>query len=116
MNIKQFHIYLADLEPSFGSESGKVRPVVVIQTDLLNSAGHLSTIICPITTQLIDEAEAFPLRIYLNKKLTGIKEDSDILVDQIRAIDNRRFIKKIGKLNSWHKQKLAENLKIVLFE
>ena len=116
MNIKQFHIYLADLEPGFGSESGKVHPVVVVQADLLNSVGHRSTIICPITTQLFDEAEAFPLRIYLERKSTGLRENSNIMVDQVRAIDNRRFIKRVGKLNSRHREKLIENLQIILFE
>jgi mRNA interferase MazF len=116
MKIKQYNIYLADLEPSFGSEPGKIRPVVVIQTDMLNDAGHKSTLICPLTTQILDEGEAFPLRIYVNKKIAGLKEDSDILVDQIRAIDNHRFIRKIGKLSPVHKMKLIRNLKIILFE
>jgi mRNA interferase MazF len=116
MKIRQYHIYLADLDPSFGSEPGKIRPVVVIQTDMLNDVGHKSTVTCPLTTKLIDEKDAFPLRIYLNKKTVGIKEDSDILVDQIRAIDNKRFIKHIGKLSPTHKAKLINNLKIILFE
>ncbi len=116
MKIKQYHIYLADLEPSFGSEPGKVRPVVVIQTDMLNDADHKSTLICPLTTNIIDEDDAFPLRINLNKKAVGLKEDSDIMIDQARAIDNRRFIKRIGQLKSGHKMKLIHNLKIILFE
>ncbi len=116
MKIKQYNIYLADLEPSFGSEPGKVRPVVVIQTDMLNDVGHRSTLICPLTTRLINENKAFPLRIHLDKKKTGLKENSNLLVDQIRAIDNGRFIKQIGKLSSSNERKLIENLKIILFE
>jgi len=116
MKIKQYHIYLADLEPSYGSVSGKVRPVVVIQTDMLNDVGHKSTLICPLTTNIINEDDAFPLRINLNKKAVGLKEDSDIMVDQARAIDNRRFIKHAGKLKHEHKMKLINNLKIILFE
>jgi len=52
MNIRHGHLYLADLEPRFGSEAGKLRPVLVIQTDLLNQAGHPSTWILPCTTRL----------------------------------------------------------------
>jgi len=56
MKIKQFDIWLADLNPKKGTEPGKIRPVVIVQTDLLNET-HLSTIICPITINVIPEAE-----------------------------------------------------------
>ena len=62
--IKQFDIWLADLNPSRGTEPGKTRPVVIIQTDLLNDS-HLSTIICPITTNIQPEIEL--LRVHLKK-------------------------------------------------
>ena len=113
MKIEKFNIYLADLNPRFGSEPGKTRPVVVIQTDLLNNV-HPSTIICPLTSSVIKSAQT--LRVHISKKESGLSQDSDILVDQIRAIDNRRFIKKFGKLALTHRQKLLENLRIILFE
>ena len=109
MKYKQFDIWLADLNPTVGTEPGKTRPVVIIQTDLLNET-HLSTIVCPITTNVKPEAEV--LRIHLKKaQLTKL---SDVLVDQIRAIDNKRFIKRLGKLTSEQVIQLRENLKIVL--
>lgn len=113
MKIEQYSIYLADLEPAYGSEPSKVRPVVVVQTDFMNK-GHRTKIVCPLTTNLVPESKI--LRVYLAKEEIGLKQDSDILVDQIRAIDNRRFIKKIGKLTAKHQRQLAENLKIILFE
>jgi len=109
MNIKQFDIWLADLNPSVGTESGKKRPVVVVQTDLLNEF-HLSTLICPISTNVKEEVEI--LRIHL--KRGQLEKLSDILIDQVRVIDNKRFIKKIGKLNKEQIIKLKENLRIVL--
>ena len=109
MNIKQFDIWLADLNPSVGTEPGKKRPVVIVQTDLLNEF-HLSTLICPISTNVKDEIEI--LRIHL--KRGQLEKLSDILIDQVRAIDNKRFIKKIGKLNKEQIIKLKENLRIVL--
>ena len=109
MKIKQFDIWLADLNPSVGTEPGKTRPVVVVQTDLLNEE-HLSTIICPITTNVKPDIEL--LRVHLKKE--QLHKPSDILVDQVRAIDNRRLIKKIGQLSKEQKEKLKENLKIVL--
>lgn len=64
MDIKQYDIWLADLNPSLGTEAGKTRPVVIIQTDLLNEV-HLSTLICPITTNVKTEIEL--LRVHLKK-------------------------------------------------
>lgn len=113
MKIEKFNIYLADLNPKFGTEPGKKRPVVVIQTDLMNNE-HKSTIICPITTKVIKYSEI--LRINLNKKINGLKKNSDIVIDQIRAIDNKRFTNFIGTLNKKQKIKLLDNLKIIILE
>lgn len=109
MRIKQFDILLANLNPSRGTEPGKTRPVVVVQTDLLNDT-HLSTLICPITTNVKPEIEL--LRVHLKKG--QLDKLSDILVDQVRAIDNTRFLKKIGQLTKDQKIKLKNNLRIVL--
>ena len=109
MKYKQYDIWLADLNPTAGTEPGKTRPVVIIQTDLLNET-HLSTIVCPITTNVKPETEI--LRIHLKK--AQLPKLSDVLVDQPRAIDNKRFIKRLGKLNSEQITQLRENLKIVL--
>ena len=109
MNYKQFDIWLADLNPTVGTEPGKTRPVVIIQTDLLNET-HLSTIVCPVTTNIKPEAEI--LRVHLKKN--QLPKLSDVLVDQPRAIDNKRFIKRIGKLNTEQITQQKENLKIIL--
>lgn len=110
MTYKQFEIWLADLNPRAGTEPGKVRPVIVVQTDLLK--GHPSTIICPITTNVQNDSEI--LRIHLKKTMSKLKEDCDIILDQIRAIDNTRFIKKLGVLPENLRPKLKENLSIIL--
>ncbi|MDP3929797.1 MAG: type II toxin-antitoxin system PemK/MazF family toxin [Bacteroidota bacterium] len=109
MKINQFDIWLADLNPSRGTEPGKTRPVVILQTDLLNDS-HPSTIICPITTNVQKNIDI--LRVHLKKN--QLEKLSDILVDQIRAIDNKRLINRIGELTKEQKVKLKENLRIVL--
>ena len=109
MIIKQYEIYLANLSPAKGTESGKTRPVVVIQSNLLNGE-HPSTIICPISTNVQEGASV--LRTHLTAEQTQNK--SDILVDQIRAIDNRRFISKIGMLTKEQQLELRNNIKILL--
>ncbi len=111
MEIKKGHVYIADLNPRFGTEPGKVRPVVVVQTDLLNGL-HPSTVICPVTTHVQPKARF--LRVHLPTGEAGLKEPSDILVDQIRAIDNRRLLKRIGKIPRQSYQHLMRNLRILL--
>lgn len=111
MRIKQFEIWIADLNPRTGTETGKVRPVIVVQTDLLNKE-HPSTIVCPITTNVKPDSEI--LRVHLKKSKFGLKEDCDIMIDQVRAIDNKRLVKKVGEVDSVTADKVRENLRIVL--
>jgi mRNA interferase MazF len=110
--MNQYEIWLADLNPQIGTEAGKVRPVVIIQTNFLNEIKHPSTIICPITTKLNNESDI--LRIRINIGNCGLSENSDIMIDQIRAIDNSRFVKKIGFVTNEMKLKIQENIKNVL--
>lgn len=112
MSIKQFEIWIADLNPQIGTEPGKTRPVLVIQTNLLNKIPHPSTIICPITTNI--EKEADILRVHLKKGMANVHENCDIMIDQLRAIDNKRMIKKVGDLSSELIDKVKENIIITL--
>ena len=109
MKIEQFDIWLANLNPSKGTEPGKTRPVVVIQTNLLNEF-HPSTIVCPITTKINPKIEL--LRVHLKK--AQLHKPIDILVEQVRAIDNKKLIKRLGSLTKDQTEKLKHNLKIIL--
>lgn len=109
--MRQYEIWLANMNPSKGTEVGKVRPVVIVQTDLLNEF-HPSFIVCPLTTNVNKEIKL--LRVHVGKKY--LEAESDLLVDQLTAIDKKRLIKKLGKLNETQIEKLRENLRIVLFE
>ena len=80
-----------------------------MQTDLLNDT-HLSTIVCPLTTNIQPDMNI--LRVHLKK--SQLDQISDVLIDQIRAIDNKRLIQRIGKLNQDQIQLLKKNLMIVL--
>jgi mRNA interferase MazF len=109
--INKFEIWLANLDPQFGSEAGKTRPVLIVQTDLLNKV-HSSTIVCPITTNI--QADSQVLRVHLEKGMANLQKDCDIMIDQLRAIDNRRLIKKLGDLPDSLTKKVNENILIVL--
>ena len=111
MKFKQFDVWTADLNPKIGPEPGKIRPVLVIQTDLLNSV-HPSTIICPITTNVVEESDI--LRVHMKKGIANIQKPSDLMIDQIRVIDNKRFVQKIGELPTDLRKIVSENLKIIL--
>ena len=87
---KRGEIWLADLNPRQGTEPGKTRPVLIVQAQALLDAEHPSTLVVPLTTQIVDAAE--PLRIRI-RAAGALKRDSDALIDQVRAIDNRRLVR-----------------------
>ena len=94
--MEQYSIYLVNLEPTIGHEIKKTRPCVIISPDEMNQ--HISTIIiAPMTTK----SHSYPTRVPLTFK--GKK--GWIVLDQIRTVDKRRAIKKIGKLSP---NKIAE--------
>jgi mRNA interferase MazF len=88
MAFRRGGVYLANFNPSKGTEPGKIRPCIVMQSNLLNDAGHPSTTILPLTTQLIEDAA--PLRYRLTPR-DRLEFDSDVMLDQTRTIDNRRI-------------------------
>ena len=87
--LERGEIWLAKLNPRRGTEPDKSRPVFVIQAQALLDAGYPSTRVIPLTTSLVDEAE--PLRIRGSAR-GRLGRDSDLLIDQLRAIDNKRLL------------------------
>jgi mRNA interferase MazF len=83
-------IWLANLDPPHGTEPGKTRPVLVVQAQALSTAGHPSTLVVPLTTNVVEDAEPLRLRV---PTAAGLSRASDLLIDQLRAIDNRRLVK-----------------------
>ena len=90
MKIQRGRLYLADLNPRLGTEPGKTRPVLVVQTDLLNEADHPSTWVLPCTTRLAGDNL---LRVPLPRGMAGNRQECEVMIDQSRAIDNRRFVR-----------------------
>jgi len=112
MQINQYDIWIADLSPQIGTEPGKTRPVLVVQTNLLNKIRHPSTLVCPITTNV--QVDADILRVHLKKGMANLQQDCDIMIDQMRAIDNKRLIKKVGVMPTDLIEKVKENLCIII--
>jgi mRNA interferase MazF len=104
MTAYRGEIWLVNFNPiKKSNEIGKTRPALVLQNNELNSGGYPTTIVLPLTTDLINDAE--PLRYRVLKK-DKLEKDSDILIAHIRSIDNSRFIEKLSSLNSQEMQKV----------
>ena len=112
MEINQFEIWIADLNPQIGTETGKTRPVLIVQTNLLNKISHPSTIVCPITTNVQNDSDI--LRVHLKKGMANLNENCDVMMDQIRAIDNKRLVKKVGILHTDLIEKIKESIAIII--
>jgi mRNA interferase MazF len=112
MTAYRGEIWLVNLNPSKKqNEIGKIRPALIFQNDELNGSDYQTTIILPLTTSLIDDAK--PLRYRVNSR-DNLKKDSDILIANIRVIDNVRLIEKISYLNKDEMKEIKELLDEVL--
>lgn len=101
-------IWLANLNPvKKNNEMGKIRPALVFQNDELNHSEYPTTIIIPLTTSLIDDAEPIRMRVEKREKLL---QDSDLVITQIRSIDNNRFVEKLASLQTDEMTKVKEFL------
>jgi len=109
--MKKYEIWIADLNPQLGTETGKIRPVVIVQGNLLNGI-HSSTLISPLNTNI--RYGVTILRIHLRAGIAGLTQDSDIMIDKLSAIDNRRLRHKIGILDIALRRQLDENIKTIL--
>ncbi|MFA6917848.1 MAG: type II toxin-antitoxin system PemK/MazF family toxin, partial [Candidatus Gracilibacteria bacterium] len=90
MKIEQGDIYMANLNPTKGHEQAGMRPVLVMQNDILNK--NLSTvIIAPITSNL--SSKGLLTTWFLSGKTSGLNIDSVVLLFQIRTVDKLRLEK-----------------------
>lgn len=101
-------IWLVNLDPTVGHEIKKSRPAVIIQNDIGNKYSPI-TIIAPITSQNIDHI--YPIEVFI-AKTTGVEKDSKVLLNQIRAVDKRRLIHKLGTVDEETIRKIDDALKI----
>ena len=94
MDYKRGDIVIVNFNPKKGHEVGKIRPAVIISNDDENSI--LDTVILmPLSTSLIDDMKPYRMRITKREKL---KQDSDVLVNQIKTLSKQRIDKKIASL------------------
>lgn len=110
MKLKQFDIWLTDLEPRFGSEQGGKRPVVIMETNGVQSAGA-TTIVIPLTSQ-IERVFSYDV-IVEPSSFSGLSVRSKLMFRQIRVIDKARLKRKIGLLEKSYHPLCRERLKFL---
>jgi len=94
-----------------GSEQGKTRPVLIIQNDIANQYSPV-VIVAALTTTTT--SKDYPCEVGVLAPEGGLRNDSTILLNQIRTIDKRRLIKHWGKLQDTTLERVDEALKISL--
>jgi mRNA interferase MazF len=98
---KRFDVFLVNLDPTVGSEIQKTRPCVVISPDEMNR--YITTvIIAPMTTK----GKAYPTRVVC--QFQG--KDGQIVLDQIRTIDQSRLVKKLGQISQDEQRVVLDTL------
>ncbi|HEX5037533.1 MAG TPA: type II toxin-antitoxin system PemK/MazF family toxin [bacterium] len=107
---KRWHLYVVDLEPRVRSKPGKQRPCLVIQPFEFAEGGLTSSVVIPLTTKLKGE-NAFPLRVGLMRGTCALKQDSELMIDQILAWDHSLFREDLGEIPEGLQDKVKEALR-----
>ena len=105
-------IWWVDFGVPFGSEPGRRRPSIIVQSDNFNQSEMHTTIVIPLTTNL--RLADFPGNMLLTADETGLSKDSVAVTPQITVIDKARLAGRVSSLPRHLMQECAENIKLVL--
>lgn len=108
---KRGEIYLVNIDSTIGSEIRKTLPALVLQNALANRHSPV-TIVAALTSQLGDQF--YPTEVFLPKDKTGLTKDGVVLLNQIRTIDRKRLIRRLGVIGDEHLNKVDRALQISL--
>ena len=104
-------IFLTALDPALGHEIKKTRPALVIQNDVTNRYG-MTTIVAAITSKV--SIPPYPNEVVIQPSTTGLQVLSTVRLDQIRTVDRRRLLKRLGKADADVMRKVNEAISINL--
>lgn len=107
--VERGEVYLVEFDPAVGSEIMKTRPAVIIQNDTSNRFSPI-TIVAAIASKFDDKL--YPTEVLIHAGEAGLKQDSVIVLNQIRSIDKTRIVKKIGKVSPFTLKRADTALKI----
>lgn len=103
--VKQFEVYLINLDPTIGSEIKKTRPCVIISPNEMHTLN--TVIIAPMTST----CKIYPTRI----PVLFEKKEGYIVLDQIRTVDKSRLVKKLGTIEKETARNVLETLQEMFF-
>ena len=104
-------VYLVNFDPTLGAEIRKTRPALILQNDIANEHSPI-TIVAAITSKFDDQL--YPTEVLLKAREGGLNFDSVVLLNQIRSIDRRRLVKRMGKLRTSTMTRVDNALQISL--
>jgi mRNA interferase MazF len=112
MVLQRGFLYIVDFNPPIRTKPGKLRPALVLQSDLINQAGYPSTIVITTTTRLINDPGI--LRLRLAKGEGGLDQESDLLLGQVIAVANSSFRRAIGSISRSLMEEVEQRVRIIL--
>ena len=108
---KRGEVYLVNFDPTIGAEIKKTRPALILQNNISNTHSPI-TIVAAITSRFDDEL--YPTEVLILAREGGLATDSVVLLNQIRSIDKKRLVKRLGNLNPETLARVDQAIKISL--
>lgn len=107
-SIKRGEVFLVNFDPTIGAEAKKTRPAVVVSNDINNAHSPIISI-SPITSNVV---RVYSFEVEITSGVGGLHTRSKVMVNQTRAIDKIRLIKKLGNLPKKIMAQVDEALKL----
>lgn len=104
-------IYLVNFDPTVGAEIQKTRPALILQNDIANRHSPI-TVVAAITSQF--EEPLYPTEVIVSMPEGGLSVDSVVLLNQIRSIDKRRLVRRLGAVRPDTMEQVDRALQISL--
>lgn len=111
MNIRRGDVFIAALDPVIGSEISKTRPVLIVSNDQNNRYSATVTVL-PVTSGNLERI--YPFEIFLPAGTANLPKDSKVKADQIRTLDKRRLLKRLGTVEKTLIPRIEKAIKIHL--
>jgi mRNA interferase MazF len=104
-------VYLVNFDPTIGAEIRKTRPALVVQNDITNRWSPI-TIVAAITSRF--EEPTYPTEVVVRAPEGGLEVDGVVLLNQIRSIDKRRLVRRMGALKPERMRQVEQAMLISL--
>jgi mRNA interferase MazF len=110
--MRRGEVWVANLNPDRGAETGKIRPVVILQDDSLLESALGTVMVSPMTTQV--RRGVAPLRVPVAAR-DRLRKDCQVMVDKTRALDRNRFVEgPLTRLTDRELQAVEHSLRALL--